>query len=84
MSKGVYTNSEIIETILDDLNNYIKLQCAGQHLQACVILTGITQKLTNLHNSIDNDLKNRDETIEILKAELRKRGVETVEKDGVQ
>lgn len=77
----VYTNREIIDTVLDDLNTVLKLQCTGQHLQACVIMTGIVQKLTNLRQGIDNDLKNRDETIEKLKAELRKRGVEIVEKE---
>ena len=81
MSKGIYTNSELIEMVLDDLNTALKLQCIGQHLQACVIMTGIVQKLTNLRGSIDNDLKNRDETIETLKKELRKHGVEIVEKE---
>ena len=79
MPKGLYTNSEIIVSVIDDLNNALKLQSSGQHLQACVVFTGIAQRLANLRNTIDNDLKNRDETIDHLKDELRKRGVEVIE-----
>lgn len=79
MPKGPYTNSEIIVTVIDDLNNALKLQSSGQHLQACVVFTGIAQRLANLRNTIDNDLKNRDDIIDHLKDELRKRGVEFVE-----
>ena len=79
MGNATYT----IGSVLDDLNNMLKLQMTGQHLQACVIMTGIVQKLTNMRQGIDNDLKNRDETIENLKAELRKRGVEVAEIGGV-
>ena len=81
MANGIYTNSELIGTILDDLNRCVKALLIGQSLQACVILTGITQKLTNLRQNIENDIKNRDEIIESLKSELRKRGVEIVEKE---
>lgn len=79
MASGIYTNSELIETILNDLNDYMKAQAHGQYVQACIIMSNIAQKLVNLRNTIDNDLKNRDETIEHLKDELRKRGVDIID-----
>ena len=79
MASGIYTNSELIETILNDLNDYMKAQAHGQYVQACIVVSNIAQKLVNLRNTIDNDLKNRDETIEHLKDELRKRGVDIID-----
>ena len=79
MANGLYTNSELVGTLINDLNDFLRLQAGGQHLQACAVVTGMAQKLVNLRASIDNDLKNRDETIETLKAKLRDCGVEVVE-----
>ena len=81
MAKGLYTNSELIGTILDDLNTILKIAMTGQPLQACAVLTGTAQKLINLQKTINDDLNNRDETIKSLKDELRKHGVEIVEKE---
>lgn len=72
------TNKEIVGSLIQDLNNLVKEQQTGQHLQACQIIVSMTQKLANLYKTIDDDLKNRDETIATLKDELRKRGVEVV------
>lgn len=77
------TNIELINSLLDDLNNMLKSSMNGQQLQACAILTGITQKLINLLSGVESDLKNRDEIIEKLKKELYKRGVEVAEIGGV-
>ena len=73
------TNKELVGSLIQDLNNLVKEQQTGQHLQACQIIVSMTQKLTNLYKTIDDDLKNRDETIASLKDELRKRGVEVVD-----
>lgn len=76
---GTYTNSELIKSLVADLNALIKNELCGEYVMACAIVTGMTQKLMNLQKTIDNDLKNRDETIESLKAQLRKCGCEVVE-----
>ena len=73
------TNKELVGSLIQDLNNLVKEQQAGQHLQACQIIVSMTQKLANLYKTINDDLKNRDETIATLKDELRKRGVEVVD-----
>ena len=76
MDKGIYTNSELIETLIVDLNNLPKQLIAGQFINFCSIVSQMGQKLINLRNTIDNDLKNREETIEKLKNELRAAGAE--------
>jgi uncharacterized phage protein gp47/JayE len=75
----MYTNSELIETILNDLNDYMKAQAHGQYVQGCIIVSNIAQKLVNLRKTIDNDLKNREDTISQLKDQLRKLGHEIIE-----
>lgn len=77
------TNIELINSLLDDLNNMLKSSMNGQQLQACAILTGITQKLINLRSGVESEIKNRDEIIEKLKKELCRRGVEVAEIGGV-
>lgn len=79
MANGLYTNSELVDTIIDDLNTFLMFQASGKHVQACAIVTGMAQKLVNLRTTIDNDLKNRDQTIEMLKERLRDCGQEVIE-----
>ena len=79
MANGLYSNSEIVDSLIADLNTVIKEIVSGQYLQACCYITGMVQKMTNLRRTIDNDLKNRDETIEQLKRELRSAGREVVD-----
>lgn len=73
------TNKELVGSLIQDLNNLVKEQQAGQHLQACQIIVSMTQKLANLYKTIDDDIKNRDATIATLKEELRAHGVEVVD-----
>lgn len=78
MANGIYTNSELLDSIFVDINSAIKEVISGQYINACTIVTSMAQKLANLRNTLNNDLKNRDEIIEQLKQELRDagRGVE--------
>lgn len=79
MAKDILTNKELIGSLIQDLNNLVKEQQAGQHLQACQIIVGMAQKLVNLMKTIDDDVKNRDETIDSLKQQLRAAGVEVID-----
>ena len=79
MANGTYTNSEIIGSLINDLNELIKSQTAGEHIKACSLVVGMTQKLVNLRKTIDDDIKSREETISHLKEQLRSAGVEIVE-----
>lgn len=72
----------IIESILDDINNMLKAALNGQPIQSCAILTGIAQKIVTIRTGVENEMKTRDNTIEQLKNELQKRGVEVAEIGG--
>ncbi len=79
MKNGIYSNSELIKSLVADLNALVKNELCGEYVMACAIVTGMTQKLMNLQKTIDNDLKNKDEIIETLKARLRACGQEVIE-----
>lgn len=79
MANGLYTNSELVDSIILDLNNLPKELIDGQFIRACNIITQMSQKLINLRQTIDNDLKSRDETIENLKREIRNLGGEVID-----
>ena len=64
---GIYSHAELIDGILKDLNSLMKFHMIGEHVMACAIMTGISQKLMKLKEGVSNDLKNREETIEQLK-----------------
>lgn len=76
---GIYTHSELIDSIMQDLNSLVKCHMIGEHVTACAIMTGIAQKLLKLKEGVANDLKNREETIEQLKEELRACGREVID-----
>ena len=76
---GVYTNSELIDSIFADLNSLMKYHMIGEHVMACAIMTGISQKLMKLKEGVERDMKNREETIEQLKDELRACGREVID-----
>lgn len=76
MNNGLFTNTELMDSVIVDLNNMLKELFSGQYIQACCHITQMSQKLVNLRNTIDNDLKNREETIERLKQVLRDSGIE--------
>ena len=76
---GIYTHSELINSIMQDLNSLVKCHMIGEHVTACAIMTGISQKLLKLKEGVANDLKNREQTIEQLKEELRACGREVVD-----
>ena len=72
----------MIESILEDINNMLKSALNGQPIQSCAILTGIAQKIMTIRTGVENEMKTRDTTIEQLKQELQKRGVEVAEIGG--
>ena len=73
---------QIIESVFDDINNMLKAALNGQPIQSCAILTGIAQKIMTIRTGVENEMKTRDTTIEQLKQELQKRGVEVAEIGG--
>jgi hypothetical protein len=76
---GLYSHAELIDSIFADLNSLMKFHMIGEHVTACAIMTGISQKLMKLKEGVANDLKNREKTIEQLKEELRSCGREVID-----
>lgn len=81
MAKGLYTNAELIDSLIVDLNNVLKYQFGGQYIQSCGIISQMGQKLLNLRTAVENDIKSKNEYIENLKLELRAAGREVIEVD---
>lgn len=76
---GIYSKADFIGTIISDLNEMQKQQAAGQYIQAMTIFVNVVQKLLKLRETVENDLKNRDKTIDSLKQQLRAAGVEVID-----
>ena len=79
MGNGIYRNSELIGTLIVDLNSLPKLLIDGQFIAACNLVSQMGQKLSNLQKGIDNDLKNKDQTIDFLKQRLHDNGIKLEE-----
>ena len=74
MADGLYTNTELVESLIVDLNNLVKTQASGQYIQFCGIVVQMSQKLINLKSGIQSDLDNKDKKIESLKNTIREYG----------
>ena len=74
MANGTYTNSELVDTLILDLNNLPKQLIDGQYIQFCSVVVQMGQKLINLREGIKKDLESKDRTIEQLKQALRNTG----------
>ena len=76
MANGIYTNEELADTLISDLNNLVKNVAGGQYIQACIIVTGMSQKMLNLKEGIKKDIDSKNRVIETLKEQLRQAGAE--------
>ena len=76
MKKDIMTNSELIDSLIVDLNSLPKKLIDSQFIQFCAIVAQMGQKLGNLRKTIEDDVKNRNAIIETLKEELRNAGHE--------
>ena len=73
------TNEQLVDTLLSDLNSLLKNAASGQYIQACVIVTGMSQKLINLKSGIKKDIDNKNRIIETLKEHIRSLGEEVTD-----
>ena len=76
MANGIYTNEELADTLISDLNSLVKNVAGGQYIQACIIVTGMSQKMLNLKEGIKKDIDSKNRVIESLKEQLRQSGAE--------
>ena len=66
--KGLYDNEGLCDLLVNDLNNLVKDLTSGQHVQFCIHVTGMVQKLMNLKKGIRNDMDDMRKKVEELKA----------------
>lgn len=79
MANGTYTNAELVDTLIVDLNNIPKDLMNGQYINVCATVAQMAQKLLNLRTGIKADLESKDKVIEALKEQLRNTGTEVVD-----
>ena len=90
---GLFTNDELIDTIILDINSIGKQAASANYIGVCNTVVHMVQKLTNLKKGIVNDMKRKDDVIEDLKQQLKlynpgltdvtpKQFLEDIKKDG--
>ena len=81
MANGLYTNDELIDSLIVDCNEAVKSISSGQFIQWCKLMYEMVVKLANLKNGVKNDIGSREETIEKLIQTIREMGghVENIE-----
>lgn len=79
MAKGVFTNLEMIDSLISDLNNAEKYLFEGQIIAHCDGIAKIAQKITLLKHGIEKDIENRDETISKLKSQIEEMGAKVID-----
>lgn len=77
--EGLKTNAELIDSLIEDINLAAKHLVNGNYVGWSGVNILMVQKLTNLKKGIVADMKNRDDTIETLKHQLREKGVEIID-----
>lgn len=71
-NSGIMDNAGLIDTLIMDCNNLPKALFGGNYVLFCQTLVYMVQKLANLREGINADMKNRDETIAALRADINK------------
>ena len=70
-SKGLYDNEGLIDTLIVDCNESIKLAMSGQYIAWCNLHVQMVKKLANLKNGVIQDKKSLQEQIDNLKAYIQ-------------
>lgn len=85
MANGLYSNDELIDSLIVDCNEAVKAIVSGQTVLWCKFMYEMVVKLGNLKKGVANELRNREETIEQLKDTIRNMdgSVEDVEIGGI-
>ena len=66
----MYTNTELIDSLLIDLNDAVRALLSGQYIAAAGTVSQMAQKLMNLRAGVESDIKSRDQCIEDLRRQI--------------
>ena len=77
---GLWDNMGVCDVLLETINQLPKLLIDNQFVSFCKTLSDMAEIVVNLKKGIADDLKSRDENIEILKETIKNMGgsVDTV------
>ena len=79
MGKGLYTNEELIDSMMIDLNKSVQNLVNGSYLAWCKGVGEIAQKLIVLKKSVSDEVASKNRRIEELKQNLRDCGAEVTD-----
>ena len=71
---GLYDNLGLIDTLTVDCNDLPRLLMTGHCVAFCAKIVEMVQKLSNLREGVKHDIKDRDEQIKELQAQLERGG----------
>ena len=69
-SGGLFDSNGLIDTLIVDCNELLKLLIAGRYVGFCAKLVEMIQKLSNLQQGVQQDTKSKQERIDSLTAEV--------------
>lgn len=76
MANGLLTNTELVDSLISDLNSLVKDMASGQYVHFCIGVHNMVQKLLNLKSGIQSDIDNKNKTIESLKETIKSLGAD--------
>jgi hypothetical protein len=74
MSNGMMNTTELLDSLIVDCDCAVKDLISHGYIGFCAHMVAIVQKLGALKAGYGKDMKNREDTIEALKAEIRRLG----------
>ena len=70
MGTGIYSNTELIDSLIVDCNYAVKCCHCGEYVAFCSTIVQMVQKLGNLKTGVQNDIQNRETNIRFLEKRL--------------
>ena len=74
MSSGLMNTNELLDSLIVECDCAVKDLISHGYIGFCAHMVAIVQKLGALKAGYGKDMKNREETIEALRAEIRRLG----------
>lgn len=76
MGNGIFSSTELIDSIIVDCNNSARQLVGGSYISWCSTMVSIVQRLSRLKEGIARENESKQKTIEELTEKLRKCGQE--------
>lgn len=77
MDDGIMDSGKMIDTLISSCEDAVSAIHMGQHIKFCKIMYEMVVCLANLKQGVLNDMKNREEIIDMLVKRLNDNGIKT-------